>query len=125
MDCLSVVSLNVRGLHNSGKRHSVYRWLKENKYNLCCLQETYCTKSHDVRFKRGWSGDIFHSFSNSTHSRGVSIMISKGLNYKVTSHRRLLLLNLEIDKQEFTVVNVYAPKEVHDRIVFLGTCNLS
>ena len=123
MDSLSVVSLNVRGLHNSSKRHTVYRWLKENKYNLCCLQETYCTKSHDVRFKRGWSGDIFHSFSNSTHSRGVSVMICKGLKYNVTSHHsddmgRLLLLNLEIDKQEFTVVNVYAPNEVHDRIVF-------
>ena len=50
-------------------------------------------------------------------------MICKGLKYKVTSHHsddmgRLLLLNLEIDKQEFTVVNVYAPNEVHDRIVF-------
>ena len=37
-------------------------------------------------------------------------MICKGLKYKVTSHHsddmgRLLLLNLEIDKQEFTVVN--------------------
>ena len=101
MDCLSVVSLNVRGLHNSSKRHTVHRWLKENKYNLCCLQETYCIKSLDVRFKRGWSGDIFHSFSNSTHSRGISIMICKGLKYKVTSHHsddmgRLLLLNLEI-----------------------------
>ena len=50
-------------------------------------------------------------------------MIRKGLKYKVTSHHsddmgRLLLLNLEIDKQEFTVVNVYAPNEVHDRIMF-------
>ena len=50
-------------------------------------------------------------------------MICKCLKYKVTSHHsddmgRLLLLNLEIDKQEFTVVNVYAPNEVHDRNVF-------
>ena len=31
---------------------------------------------------------------------------------------RLLLLNLEIDKQEFTIVNVYAPNEMQDRISF-------
>lgn len=42
MDNLSIVSLNVRGLRGE-KRYAVYEWLKENKFDLCLLQETYCT----------------------------------------------------------------------------------
>ena len=47
----------------------------------------------------------------------------KDIKYNIISHHsdnngRLLLLNLEIDKQEFTIVNVYAPNEMQDRISF-------
>ena len=39
MDCLSVVSLNVRGLHNSSKRHTVYRWLKSHDHMMSGSKE--------------------------------------------------------------------------------------
>ena len=99
--------------------------MKENKYHVSCVQETYCSKSCANKFNRGWSGDIFSSFSNSAHSSGVSTLLSKDIKYNIISHHsddngRLLLLNLEIDKQEFTIVNVYAPNEIQDRISFLG-----
>ena len=123
MDYLNVVSLNVRGLHNSFKRNSIYRWLKDNKYHICCIQESFCTQANIAQFKRGWDEDIYHSLSNSAHSRGVSIMLSKNLNCNVVSfhsdeHGRMILINVEIDNQDFTIVSVYAPNELNEYIVF-------
>ena len=61
--------------------------------------------------------------SNSPHSRGVSIMISKDLSCNVVSsysdkHGRRILINVEIDNQNFTIVNVNVPSELDERIVF-------
>ena len=94
-------SLNVRGLNCNTKRNVIYQWVRENKYDICLLQETYCIRSNSVRFSKGWSGEIYHSFSNSTHSRGVAIMLSKKLQYNIISSHsddngRSMLLNLEI-----------------------------
>ncbi len=120
---LKVASLNVRGLHNSNKRNVIYRWIKENRYDICCLQETYCTKPNNDKFKKGWSGEIYHSFSNSTHSRGVCILLNKKLNVHIVSSAsdkcgRIVLLNIEIDKLEYSILSIYAPNAVHERIVF-------
>ena len=88
MDYLNVVSLIVRGLHNGIKRNSIYRWLKDNKYHIRCIQESFCTQANIAQFKKGWDGEIYHSLSNSTHSRGVSIMLSKHLNCNVVSFHK-------------------------------------
>ena len=42
MDNLNLISLNVRGLRGS-KRYVIYNYLKENRYHVCLLQETFCT----------------------------------------------------------------------------------
>ena len=62
MDKLSIVSLNVRGLRGS-KRSNIYRWLRDNKFHICLLQETYCTKDFEVGLimKKGWNGEIINS----------------------------------------------------------------
>ena len=121
MDSLHVVSLNVRG----NKRHTVYRWLKEHKFHICLLQETYCTKGFAPKMKKGWDGDIMHSFSTSPHSKGVSILTAKGLPYNVISTHcdndgRLILTNLELNGVEYSVCNVYCPNDLSDRLKFLG-----
>ena len=83
----------------------------------------FCTQSTDGQYHNGWSGEIFHSFSNSKHSRGVCIMLSKNFSYNVLSvhsdtNGRLILLNIEIKDKAFTIVNVYAPNVVSERISF-------
>ena len=47
-----VVSLNVRGVRGD-KRYSIFRWLKDKKYDICLLQETYCTDNFVSKFNRG------------------------------------------------------------------------
>ena len=84
---IKIVSLNERGIRGE-KRHSVFRWLNEKKYDVCFLQETYCTDNFVTTFKRGWKGEVFHATSDSSHSRGVCIMLRDGLDYIVmTTHK--------------------------------------
>ena len=57
-------------------------------------------------------------------------MLSKNFNGNVISshsdhHGRLILLNIEINEHVYTLVNVYAPNDIHERIVFLGKSCLS
>ena len=120
---LKVLSLNVRGLNNSNKRYSAFNWVESGQYNVCLLQETFCTRSAGGQFQNGWSGEVCNSFSNSPHSRGVCIMLSKNFSYNVLSKHsdangRLILLNLEVNDKEFTIVNVYAPNVISERIIF-------
>ena len=43
MDKLSVVSLNARGLKNKMKGTALFSYLKQDKFDLVCLQETHVT----------------------------------------------------------------------------------
>ena len=82
MGDLSVVSLNVSRIRGD-KRYAIFGWLKDKNYDICLLQETYCTDSFASKFTRGWSGEIFHFVTDSVHSRGVCIMVKKELQYSV------------------------------------------
>lgn len=52
--------------------------------------------------------------SNSPHSRGVTILFKKEFSFKfINQHRsndgRIILLNIEHDKKNITLINIYAP----------------
>ena len=75
MKLIRLVSLNVRGLRGD-KRNTVFNWLKTNKFDICLLQETYCTSEFISKFKKGWDGEIYHCNSDSKQSRGVCVTIT-------------------------------------------------
>ena len=119
---LQIVSLNVRGLRGD-KRHTIFRWVSDKKFSVALIQETYCTQSFVTKFNKGWNGDVVHCVSNSSHSRGVCILFSKSLNYKLVSHYycnqgRILIVNVEIDGIGYSIVNIYAPNNAQERIRF-------
>ena len=121
---IKVATLNVRGLNNNNKCNVIFSWVKE-LYDICLVQESYCTLANSDKFKRGWKGEILHSYSNSTHSRSVSILFNRKLDYTVlNSHTdndgRLILANLKINNNEFTLVNIYAPNSEAERIAFFN-----
>ena len=128
MDSLKLVSLNVRGLRGI-KRFAIYKWLKDNKFHVCLLQETYCTKDFSDKIKKGWNGEMIHSYSLSKHSKGVSILFSKDLPYKLISKHtdsdgRIILVNIEFNGVQYSICNVYCPNDISNRIAFLRTVKL-
>ena len=124
MNEIRIVSLNVRGIRSS-KRHVIFRWLKDSSYDICLLQETYCTTDFVTKFRKGWSGEIIHAVSDSPHSRGVCIMFRKELKHNIIDiHKgddgRILAINVEINGSTYLIINVYGPNDVKQRVQFLS-----
>ncbi len=121
---LKIATLNVRGLRNNIKRKSVLRWAKDHKIDILCLQETYCTDELVNTFNKDWNGKVFHTTSNSPHSRGVTTLISKKLDFEFLNSNksndgRKLLINCKINGITYTIVNVYLPNEVKAKKQYL------
>ena len=111
---LKIVSLNVRGLNDRYKRMTLFKWLKDKKFDIICLQETFCVNNFVKTFDRDWQGSIYHCTSNSTHARGVCIMFRKNINFKLKNLHssvdgRKILMNIEISDQKYTIANLYSP----------------
>lgn len=124
MENLQLLSVNVRGLNTDEKRKKCYAWLNELKTDIIFLQETHFIEKNEKKYNFGWRGKLYHAFSNSTYSRGVSILFKENIDVQVynvnrSNDGRKLLLNLEINDYKFTVVNIYAPNDNQNRIDFL------
>ena len=114
----SVLTLNVRGLNNSLKWNS--------KADIVLLQETLCMENTDNLFKSTWNGKMFNSCSDSSHSRGVTILFRPNLDMKILNIQysrdgRSLLINFEFENNIVTAVSVYAPNIEAERIEYFNT----
>ena len=49
-----MLSLNVRGLSNSKKRHSIFAWCRKQKANIISLQETHSMCNREKQWKAEW-----------------------------------------------------------------------
>ena len=123
---LNIITLNVRGLGSVAKRRKLFLWIKKQQPDIIFMQETHCTKSNVNNIDSHWLGPTFHSLSNSSRSRGVSILFNPKMNIKVIDEfydndGRKVLLNLEYENRIITLVNVYAPNHENERNSFF--CN--
>ena len=123
---LNIITLNVRGLGSVAKRRKLFLWIKKQQPDIIFMQETHCTKSNVNNIDSHWLGPTFHSLSNSSRSRGVSILFNPKMNIKVIDEfydndGRKILLNLEYENRIITLVNVYAPNHENERNSFF--CN--
>ncbi len=123
---LCIATLNVRGIREKYKRFSISQWFTSLNIDILFLQETFCTDEFKEQFKYEWlssAQDIIHSCSDSNHSKGVTIVFKKGLNINIeksitSDDGRRLLINCKINGQNFSLVNIYAPNKVTERIQF-------
>ncbi len=68
-------------------------------------------------------GTIHHAATDSCHSRGVSIIFSKNVNFTLINQHRSedstkLILNGSIDDNNVTLVCLYAPNKMLERCIF-------
>ena len=80
----------------------------------------------DVSLNQVFSQWTFiNSYGNSA-SRGCMILILKTLNdeiinFNIDPNGRFVIINLQVDKSIFTIINVYAPIDQRLRNVFFNT----
>ena len=121
----TAVSLNVRGLHDHNKRKKLFQWITDTNIDILFLQETFCDDVLEKKLNREYKnwGHIYTSNPKSHHARGVATLISKNVKFTVENiHRdengRKLLLNIIINKNKISLLNLYAPCSQSERTHF-------
>ena len=117
-----ICSVNSKGLLQSEKRKRLIEWTTQQKSDILFIQETHFTGEIENKLKSEFVGDLFLS-NGQSNSRGVAIWLKHSLNYKIIDNYkdnegRILLINIELDDNIFTFVNIYAPNNVKARNTF-------
>ena len=92
--------------------------LNYSKYKQChiyCLQGTHTTKVTERIFRSQWNECLFSS--GTSNSRGVAILFSKNLDFKIHDHvsdpdGNFLITDLSVEDNRFTLVNLYGPTKI-------------
>ena len=122
---LHICTVNTKGLQSSEKRNRLIEWSKQQKCDILLLQETHFTDKLQKSLNKQFEGNLFRSDGTSS-ARGVAIWLKQHLDIKIIDHQkdtegRLLLLNIEINDNVYTLVNVYAPNIPKNRNTFFKT----
>ena len=102
----------------------MFNWLHKINLDIIFLQETYCKLNFMKCFNILWKGKILHSVTDSAHSHGVCIMFKNNLNVEILNTKScdmgcLLLVNIKVNDEIITLVNIYAPNSETDRTIFM------
>ena len=132
MGDITIFSLNVRGLRNRTKRKKVFRMLKQNNFDIICLQETYITCDVADQWKLEWGGELIYS-EGTPHSKGQIVLIKKSFPHSWTTEiikERILALKVNVGSNDLVIFNVYAPscfsdtRSFYDDLTdFVNSCN--
>jgi exonuclease III len=111
---INIVSLNCRGLRDIHKRKDVLNYLRQQKHNIYCLQDTHFVDADYNTIKAQWGYDCYIS-GGRRDARGVAILFNSNFEYKVLDTSRdqdgnYIILKIEVEKR-FTIVltNIYGP----------------
>ena len=110
---LVLISLNVRGIRERGKRANIFEWCKKKGGDIILLQETYSTEDVENQWKNEWEGSMIFSHGTN-HSRGVLVLFSPELKYKLSNlvidgDGRFILFRLETKEAKLVLGNLYFP----------------
>ena len=112
-ESISIISFNCQGIRNKGKRYNVINYLKNTGAKIICLQDTHLIQTDMAKLKNDWNGNIYLNGSK-TNARGVAILISNSLEYKVTHTEmdavgNMLLLDITVCNIKIRLLNIYGP----------------
>lgn len=116
MDCLNVVSYNIKGLGNPIKRKKILNQLKALQCSAAMLQETHLSEAEHLKLKRDWVEQIYSASHGGGRKRGVAILFRRNVFFsceKVLKDKegRYIRVIGTIGDIRFTFLNLYAPNE--------------
>jgi exonuclease III len=126
MDKIRICSLNCRGLRDKWKRNTVFKYFKNNKFDIICLQETHVLEREKLQWEKEWGGSIFAQ-EGTSRSKGEVILISRLFKEEIEvliTEERILAINIRFDQTAITIVNVYAPNDSLEKKSFFHNLHL-
>ena len=121
-----ICSYNCNGLNNSNKRKDIFDFLRQQKANIYCLQETHLKVDSENFIRASWGYNVWLSGCD-TNKKGVAILFNNNFEYK--GHDVLkdkegcyIIMNLEFLKRKLTLVNLYGPSSGDNPGFFDNVC---
>ena len=121
MTDIKILSANCQGLGNFEKRKDIFKYFRNMKASIVCLQDTHFVSSNEKIIENQWGFKAYFS-SFASNSRGVAVLLNNNFEHKVMGTRKddngnLLALDIQLDSKRHTVVTIYGPN--HDSPIFL------
>ena len=122
MKLIKILSLNVRGLRNHVKRRALFLYLKNQKADFYCLQETFSLKEDEVPWASEWGGKIL--FSHGTkHSKGTGILQRPNSLFPIEClstdpNGRFVIAKIKLGDEVF-LASVYTPCDSQQQSLFI------
>ncbi|MES9881225.1 MAG: endonuclease/exonuclease/phosphatase family protein, partial [Sedimenticola sp.] len=110
---IKILSVNCQGLGSSEKRTDVFNYIKSKHCHIYCLQDVHSTQDNEKFIRTQWGSHCLFS-SGKSNSRGVAILFSKNLDFKLHGHisdkeGNFLLVDLSVENNRFTLITLYGP----------------
>ena len=105
------------------ERNSLFEKLSNKNIDIILLQETHSTKQITEKWQKEWSGKSFWNSEEKTKSSGVAIFTKNNLKIQINTinqdkQGRILSLNLTFEKQNYQILNIYAPTRNSEKLKF-------
>lgn len=112
---VKIGSMNVRGLSDPLKRCDVFDWLREKELSLICLQDVHFKTDLLKRYEDEWGGRVILN-AHTSASRGVAILVKKGLDCEVEEMYRdeggnILQVKVSLCEIDFVLITIYGPNK--------------
>ena len=119
-DIKGPVSVNARGLNKSLKLPTVFRWLHHQNSYFIFLQENY--RECENTWRAEWGGEIVFN-RGTNHRKGTMILFHPNLYFKIEKqitdkNVRYIILDGMCADTRLVLVNLYAPNDVHQQVLF-------
>jgi len=100
----------------------LFRWLRNYKYDVIFLQETYSTQNVEAIWKSEWGGNIIYSHGTN-HSKGVAVLFNPKLDVCIggsgaDKNGKYLLLEASIFESTFLFCNIFSPNDNNSQNTF-------
>jgi exonuclease III len=122
-------TLNLNGIIEVKKQVNLSNYIKKNKLDIVCFQETHLnTKEEPDKCFKQLGGQIFYSNCQEGRKRGVCTWFSPKLEIDFIEHKadnkgRIISVKFRIHDYVINLINIYAPNIKADRVRFLATLN--
>ena len=72
---LHILSLNINGLREDGRRENIFYWLKQLSYDIILLQDVRCKDNEHALWSLEWGLPVLWSYHNAVLLMNKSLSI--------------------------------------------------
>lgn len=124
---ITLGTYNIRG-RGSNQKHSKYRdlssWMRINRIAIVAVQETKLNESDCETIRKENPKISIYENNSESRSSGVAFVLNKDLTSKWSIEHQTVVqgrasaIRIKTEKLDITLVNIYSPNELRDKIQF-------